>query len=429
MATQSVKRHIGEELADAYSRVRKMTEHLTSGLSVEDQMIQPALEASPVKWHQAHTTWFFETFILAEHLPGYREFHADFRRLFNSYYNAVAPPPDRSKRGCLSRPSLEQVRAYREHVDSAMLRLLESDRAATVRELLMLGLNHEQQHQELIVTDTKWGLWVNPLRPKWWSSLSVGSHEASPLEWRSYEGGIVTIGHGGLGFSFDNELPRHEVFLQPFRIAWRLITCGEYLEFIGDGGYRRPELWLSDGWECVRTNGWRYPMYWEERDGKLQMYTCSGMRDVDPSEPVCHVSYYEADAYARWAGMRLATEFEWECASEQSALSIQHSASEGSGEPANFLESERLHPAVAQGSQMFGDCWEWTSSAYAAYPGFRPAAGAVGEYNGKFMCNQFVLRGGSCATPRSHIRTSYRNFFPPQARWQFTGIRLATDGK
>ena len=417
MATQSLQ-HLGTELADAYSRVRKMTEHLVTGLSAEDQMLQPSSDASPAKWHQAHTTWFFETFILAGQVPGYREFHSDFRRLFNSYYNAVAPPPDRSKRGCLSRPSLEQVRAYRKHVDAAILRFLENDISEDVRALVELGLNHEQQHQELIVTDTKWGLWTNPLRPAYReNSPNESVAPVAPLEWKNCDGGLVDIGHDGQGFCFDNELPRHQVLLQPFRIASRLVTNAEYLEFVRDGAYSRPELWLSDGWESVRTNNWRAPMYWEERDREWRVYTCAGMRDVDPAEPVCHVSYYEADAYARWADARLATEFEW----EQAARNAQQDGT--------FLDDERFHPAAARGSQMFGDAWEWTSSAYSPYPGFRTAAGAVGEYNGKFMCNQFVLRGGSCATPRSHIRASYRNFFPSQARWQFTGIRLALDGK
>lgn len=417
MATQSLQQDLGTELADAYSRVRRMTEHLVQGLSAEDQMIQPATDASPAKWHQAHTTWFFETFILAGHVRGYREFHSDFRRLFNSYYNAVAPPPDRSKRGCLSRPSLEQVRAYRKHVDAAMLRLLQTEISEEVRSLLELGLNHEQQHQELIVTDTKWGLWINPLRPAYRSDASREPERSAPsLEWKNCNGSIVDIGHSGQGFCFDNELPRHQVLLQPFRIASRLVTNAEYLEFMRDGVYSRPEFWLSDGWESVRTNNWRAPMYWEEREGTWRAYTCSGMGDVNPAEPVCHVSYYEADAYARWAGARLATEFEWE-----------HAARDAK-QDGTFLEHEGFHPAAARGSQMFGDAWEWTSSAYTAYPGFNPAAGAVGEYNGKFMCNQFVLRGGSCATPRSHVRASYRNFFPPQARWQFTGIRLALDG-
>jgi len=375
-------------------------------------------DASPAKWHLAHSTWFFETFLLSEHLPGYKPLNPAFRNLFNSYYNAVGDRPARALRHVLSRPTLDEVHAYRAHVDAAMELLLARNLSSDVQDLVKLGMNHEQQHQELILTDVKHGLAANPLRPAYRERPDNGpSKLARAPAWQAFPEGLYSAGHAGGEFAFDNEGPRHTVFLVPFRLASRLVTNGEYIEFMRAGGYETAALWLSDGWDCVRANNWNAPLYWERRDGQWWHYTLDGMRPVRDEEPVCHVSYYEADAFARWAGARLATEFEWEAAAQVSAI-------EG-----NFMESEAFHPRVAPESaslsQMFGDVWEWTASAYLPYPGYQPAAGAVGEYNGKFMCNQMVLRGGSCSTPLSHIRRTYRNFFPPHARWQFMGIRLA----
>ena len=401
-------------LRGRYQEIRKKTLDLTNPFSAEDQMLQSMPDASPPKWHLAHTTWFFETFVLVPHASGYQPFDERFQYLFNSYYKRLGSHPYRGARGLMSRPSLNEVHAYRSHVDEAMLRHLETvneDTAGTVE----LGLNHEQQHQELILTDIKHALWSMPLRPGRASQPHAVSNPV-PLQWMYFEGGIHKIGHAGQGFAFDNEVPRHEVLLRLFRLASRLVTNAEYLQFMNDGGYQRPELWLSDGWDTVSTQGWNSPLYWEVNDGRWFEFAYSGMKELDPEGPVCHVSYYEADAYARWSGARLPLEQEWEVAAEQ------HPST------GTLLESGRLHPAPACGKglqQVFGDVWEWTASPYMAYPGFSPAQGVVGEYNGKFMCNQFVLRGGSCATPSSHIRATYRNFFPPHARWQFTGIRLA----
>ena len=400
---------------ERYHEIRETTLALTRPFSPEDQMLQSMPEASPAKWHLAHTTWFFETFILSAHVEGYRAFDARYRQLFNSYYKQLGFHPYRGSRGLMSRPSLNEVHAYRAHVDEAMLRHIDSADERTAG-LIELGWNHEQQHQELIVTDIKHALWSMPLSPGRLQRPQVESH-LPPLEWIYFEGGIHRIGHTGAGFAFDNEGPRHEVLLRLFRLASRLVTNAEYLEFINDGGYRRPELWLSDGWDTVLAQNWRAPLYWEQDDdGAWLEFTFAGRRELDPAAPVCHVSYYEADAYARWSGARLPLEEEWEVAAAQTPST------------GTLLESERLHPQPASGrglQQIFGDVWEWTSSPYVAYPGFQPAAGVVGEYNAKFMCNQWVLRGGSCATPSSHIRATYRNFFPPQARWQFSGIRLA----
>jgi ergothioneine biosynthesis protein EgtB len=405
-------------LARHYLAVRRQTETLTAPLSAEDCNLQSMPDASPAKWHLAHTTWFFETFLLAPHLPGYRPLNEDFRFLFNSYYNAVGDRPLRAMRAVLSRPSLEVVRAYRRHVDEAMLRLLDGN-DERVAELATLGLHHEQQHQELIVTDVKHGLWSNPLRPVFQPEArfpGAGSG-AAPMRWRAFEEGLRDIGFAGGGFCFDNELPRHPEFVAAFEIASRLVTVAEYLEFMLDGGYAQPRLWLSAGWDTVQAQGWKGPLYWEAREGQWWHYTVLGMRPVsaDLHTPVTHISYFEADAFARWAGARLATEAEWETATAERPP-------EG-----NLLESGNFHPVAASHGQdqMFGDAWEWTHSPYTGYPGYRPAEGALGEYNGKFMCDQWVLRGGSCATPRSHIRASYRNFFPAGARWQYTGIRLA----
>jgi len=409
--------------AETYAACRRQTESLAASLTAEDQMVQSSADASPAKWHQAHTSWFFETFILTPHLSGYRTLDPRFRDLFNSYYNAVGAQPDKALRNTFSRPGLEEVQKYRRHIDENMDKLLRTGAASdTVLKLAELGINHEQQHQELLVTDIKHAFWSNPLQPAY-KPASVATSASVPPNQRAqaFPENIYEIGTAGDSFYFDNEAPRHKVFLRAFRFATRPATCGEYLAFIDDRGYQRPELWLSDGWKAVQAHRWNAPLYWEKVDGKWLQFTCSGMRKVEEHEPVCHVSFFEADAFARWAGARLPTEFEWELAASQVPV-------EG-----NLLESGKFHPAGAAAAkadgplQIFGDVWEWTASAYLPYPGFQPAAGALGEYNGKFMSGQMVLRGGSCVTPQSHIRASYRNFFPPETRWQFSGIRLADD--
>jgi len=417
-------------LVPRFRQVRGETARLAAQLSAEDQMVQSCAEASPVKWHLAHATWFFETFVLSRYLPDYRPFHPDFPWLFNSYYKSLGDHPDKGLRACFSRPSLDRVLDYRAHVEEHICRLLQSEAASEIREFVELGLHHEQQHQELIATDIKHAFWSNPLQPTY-AERPLPRHRtdsASP-RWIAYQGGLVAIGHTGAGFAFDNELARHRVFLGPFRLASHPVTCREYLSFMRDQGYRRPELWLSDGWDTLHEQRWQAPLYWQAAGPETwNVFTLHGLLPLDDllDTPVCHLSYYEADAYARWAGHRLPTEFEW----EHAAASIPVSG--------NLLESDTFHPQAAQAesteaarrvpAQMFGDVWEWTQSAYSAYPGYKPAAGALGEYNGKFMCNQLVLRGGSAVTPASHIRASYRNFFAPATRWQFAGIRLAADG-
>jgi ergothioneine biosynthesis protein EgtB len=410
-------------LLNRYRAVRKMTERLAQPLSPEDCQIQSMPDASPVKWHLAHTTWFFETFVLAGHVAGYESFHPSFNYLFNSYYNAVGDRLVRSSRGLVTRPSLEEVHAYRRAVDRALESYLESpDEAipADVWAVIELGLNHEQQHQELIITDIKHALAQNPLRPSYRDGVAKPPNvESAPSGWLPFAGGLAWIGHDASGFAFDNEGPRHRVYLEPFALGRRPVTSGEFLAFMEDGGYSRPELWLSDGWNAAKAGKWTAPLYWEQATDAWWLTTLGGFRRVSEAEPVCHVSYYEADAYARWAGARLPTEAEWETATTGLDLT------------GNFLESGHFHPQPAANgpelAQCFGDVWEWTRSPYTPYPGLRPAAGALGEYNAKFMCNQLVLRGGSCATPGSHIRATYRNFFAPEARWQFSGIRLAKD--
>ena len=377
-------------------------------------------DASPAKWHLAHTSWFFETFVLEKALADYRPFHPRFRVLFNSYYNTVGEQYPRPDRGLVSRPSLAEVRDYRAHVDEHVTKLIEDEALdETLAAIVDLGLHHEQQHQELVLTDLKHMLGQNPLRPAYRDLPEPAAADPGPIRWCEQPGGIASIGHEGGGFSFDNERPRHRVLLEPFALASRLTTNREYLEFIEDRGYQRPELWLSDGWTAVRSGGWHAPLYWwREDDGSWWSLTLGGPREIALDEPVCHVSYYEADAFANWAQARLPREEEWEMVAAKAAPD------------GNFVEEDLLHPrsAAASGAepaQLFGDVWEWTQSPYAPYPGFRAESGALGEYNGKFMVNQLVLRGGSCATPRSHIRASYRNFFPPHCRWQFSGIRLA----
>ncbi len=409
-----------ESLLLRYREVRAQSEQLCEPLEVEDYVIQAMAEVSPPKWHMAHTSWFFETFLLKPLLRGYREFHPAYAQLFNSYYNSIGRQWPRPQRGLLSRPTVREVYDYRAHVDEGMEELFQ--RAGNgdwimISERLALGLHHEQQHQELLLTDIKYNLSVNPLAPAYRSALTVVRAAAAPHGWQPFGGGEFEVGHEGSGFAFDNEGPRHRVLLDDFRLATRAVTNGDYADFIAEGGYQRPEFWLSDGWALSQRERWQAPLHWRrEGNNGWQEFTLGGLRPLVAAEPVCHVSYYEADAYARWAGKRLPREEEWEVAA-------QSLPPEG-----NMLVSGALHPMPAQGHgmlQLFGDVWEWTQSAYTPYPGYRPAPGAFGEYNGKFMCNQLVLRGGSCVTPPDHIRATYRNFFYPHDRWQFTGIRLA----
>lgn len=415
-----------DSLREQYQHVRYFTEQLCRPLVPEDYVIQSMPDVSPTKWHLAHVTWFWETFLLLPALPGYQPLHPQYAYLFNSYYNTLGQRHCRPKRGWLSRPTVQETYAYRHYVDEHVLALLEQSnetQLAKLTPIILLGLNHEQQHQELIVTDIKHVLSCNPLNPVYLERSSRRSSSAtsvSPVQWHAFPEEIAWIGHQGTDFAFDNEGPRHRQFVQAFQLASRLVTNGDYLAFMESGGYENPLLWLSEGWTTVQREAWQAPLYWEKLDGRWWMMTLAGLREVDPAEPVCHVSYFEADAYARWADARLPTEAEWEVAAHNIPI-------EG-----NFVESGLYHPAPPSGSppngalaQMYGDVWEWTQSSYAPYPNFKPDPGAIGEYNGKFMCNQYVLRGGSCATPHAHIRPTYRNFFPASARWQFTGIRLA----
>ncbi len=409
------------DLDETYREVRAATEALCAPLSPEDCAVQSMPDASPVKWHLAHTSWFFETLVL-EGAPGYAAFDPSFRALFNSYYQSLGEPHPRPERGVLSRPSLDRVLDYRRHVDAWILRLLDRGAPASALDVVLLGLHHEQQHQELVLTDLKHAFSRSPLRPAYRERSPEPAGPAQPLRWIGFEAGLREIGHAEPGFAFDNERPRHRVFVEAFEIASRPVTNAEYQDFVRDGGYARPELWLSDGFATRASRGGRAPLYWEGRDDARSTFTLHGMAPLRPDEPVCHVSHYEADAFARWAGARLPTEAEWECAAAWAPLA---------GE---FVETGRLHPAPSPAAgrfpaALFGDVWEWTSSAYTPYPGFRALPGSLGEYNGKFMSNQVVLRGGSCATPERHIRRSYRNFFPPDARWQFSGIRLARDSR
>jgi ergothioneine biosynthesis protein EgtB len=408
------------DLEACYTAVRRQTEELCSPLVTEDYGIQSMPEASPVKWHLAHTSWFFETFVLQTRLAGYRPFHPQFGFLFNSYYQAVGPRWPRPERGLLSRPTVAEVYRYRAHVDEHMARVFRLE-DPSIRAVVTLGLNHEQQHQELILTDLKHAWAANPLHPVYRESGSVGG-DPPRLAWVSFPEELAWIGHDGAGFAFDNESPRHRVFLNGFLMSSRLVTNAEFLAFMADDGYARPEVWLSDGWAMCQAQGWNAPLYWAKEAAAWTNMTLAGLRPLDPAEPVCHVNYYEADAFARWAGARLPTEAEWEVAAGSVALA------------GHFLEGGHFHPAAAAAVndlgplfQLYGNVWQWTASAYSAYPGYRAPAGPLGEYNGKFMCNQLVLRGASCVTPRSHARRSYRNFFPPHSRWQFSGIRLARD--
>jgi ergothioneine biosynthesis protein EgtB len=415
---------------ERFEKIRRDTEALTTNLTPEDQSIQSMPDVSPTKWHLGHTTWFFETFILTRFDAGYRVFDPAFAYLFNSYYEAVGPRHPRPERGLLSRPTVDIVAAYRDHVSAAMIRLIErADEPAwgEVAPLIELGVQHEQQHQELILMDIKHVFSRNPLLPAYQAPQLQVQQAMVPLTWVDFAGGLQEIGHPGAEFAFDNETPRHKVWLEPFRLTARPVTCGEYFEFIEDCGYTRPEFWLSDGWATVCEQGWEAPLYWRrEGASEWSIFTLSGSRRVDPVEPVCHVSFYEADAFAKWAGKRLPTEAEWEIAAAGLPIS------------GNFADRGWFHPcasnlpasaqlAAPMPWQMFGDVWEWTASPYTPYPRFRPAGGAIGEYNGKFMCSQMVLRGGAAVTPAGHLRATYRNFFPPSARWAFAGLRLAED--
>ena len=407
-------------LADRFAAVRAATEALAAPLAVEDQVAQSMPEASPVKWHLAHTTWFFETFLVAPHEAGYRPHREGFAFLFNSYYVGAGERASRAERGLMTRPTVEEIAAYRRAIDERVQSLLRDEDAVAARpeiaSIAELGLNHEQQHQELILTDVLHLFSLNRLEPVY-RALENGiprAPSAGPARWWAHEGGLVEIGHHGAGFAYDNEAPRHRSYLAPFRLASRLVTNAEFLDFVEDGGYRRPELWLSDGFAAAQAGGWEAPLHWRKREGRWSRFTLHGVQPLDPDAPVCHVSHYEADAYARFAGARLPTEAEWEVAAH---------ASPGRGQ---FVEDGVLVPRAAS-SALLGGAWTWTSSPYVGYPGFRPAEGALGEYNGKFMANQVVLRGGSCLSPRSHLRVTYRNFFPPAARWQMSGIRLAAD--
>lgn len=427
-------RHFADEPIRRFADVRQRTHALCAPLSPEDCAAQSMPDASPTKWHLAHTTWFFETFVLKEHLRSHTPYHPSFGFLFNSYYNGEGERHARPARGVLTRPTFEEVLAYRAHVDEKMLELLDTHDASTRDEILRvveIGLHHEQQHQELILTDLKHLFAQNALLPAYRPSLSPSRSSVDSLDWISIEEGVRSIGHADHGFSFDNERPAHRVFLEGARIADRLVTNGEYRDFVADGGYRRPELWLDVGWARVQSEGWEKPIYWRNGPGDFSEFTLAGERELCDAEPVSHVSFIEADAFARWAGARLPTETEWEVACGSRPVQ------------GNFVESGRLHPRVATDDervsstsppdrtdgmrQLFGDLWEWTSSSYSAYPGYRPDTGSLGEYNGKFMCDQHVLRGGSCASPRSHLRSTYRNFFHAPDRWQFSGIRLAKE--
>ena len=407
-----------DTLASRYRSVRSLTLALSAPLSDADATVQSMPDASPAKWHMAHTTWFFETFVLRDHVADYALHDPRFPFLFNSYYEAEGKRHARHRRGMITRPTLDEVRAYRAHVDAALLAALPCLPQAA-RELVALGCHHEEQHQELFVTDILHLLSENPLEPALYApEAKEPVAMPGPIGWIEGRAGIVEVGHDGQGFAFDCEGPRHQALLHPHAIADRTVTNAEWMNFIADGGYRDPRLWLSDGWAWVKGEGIAAPLYWEERDGGWTRFGLDGRRGIDPAAPVTHVSFYEADAFATWAGARLPTEFEWE------AAAALHDASGG-----NQMDSAgAVEPRPsAQGPAFFGDVWEWTGSAYRPYPGFRPVEGAVGEYNGKFMNGQFVLRGGSCATPRGHARASYRNFFYPHQRWQFTGVRLAKD--
>jgi ergothioneine biosynthesis protein EgtB len=420
----SLTAETGSALAERYAMVRSWTEALCAPLETEDYVVSSMPDVSPTKWHLAHTSWFFETFVLAEHAPAYQSPNPRYAFLFNSYYVQAGERHCRAQRGLVTRPTVSEVFAYRAHVDEAMRALAErigGDVEHPAYALVELGLQHEQQHQELLLTDIKHVLWTNPLRPAYRAepARTETSANAPALAWQTVPEGVRSIGYTGEGFAFDNERPPHRVFTERFRLASRLITNGEFLRFVEDGGYGRSPLWLSAGFAMAHERSWEAPLYWERTPDGWAEFTLGGLRPLDLDEPVCHVSYYEADAFARWSGLRLPTEAEWEVAAAAAPVDGQ------------FAESRRFHPSpasargAAEPRQLYGDVWQWTMSAYVGYPGFTTAAGAIGEYNGKWMADQWVLRGASCATPRSHARLTYRNFFPSDARWQFSGIRLA----
>jgi ergothioneine biosynthesis protein EgtB len=406
-----------------YEEIRATTLSLCEPLEPEDMVIQTMPDVSPTKWHLAHTTWFFETLVLGRTRASYAPFDDRYHALFNSYYRRLGDPYPRARRGLLSRPTVDEIRAYRRHVDRAMTDLLEDAPDSVVEQaapVIRVGLHHEQQHEELLLMDVKHVLAANPLRPAYHGAPRTGRSVETPIEWCRFDGGRVEVGAATAGFAYDNERPRHEVLLEPFELATRLVTADEYRAFMEDGGYERCELWLADGWDLVQREGWRAPLYWHEDDDGWRVMTLGGPRRIEPCEPLCHVSYFEADAFATWAGSRLPTEFEWEHAARGREI-------EGT-----FLEAGEYHPRPLRSpprpdrpAQLFGDVWEWTASPYVAYPGYRPFEGALGEYNGKFMVNQFVLRGGCCVTPARHVRPTYRNFYYPHQRWMFSGVRLA----
>lgn len=417
MAKQPRLADNADDLAQQFRETRLLTEALVSSLSDADASLQSMDDASPAKWHLAHTTWFWETFVLRDHVPGYRLFDERWPFLFNSYYEAEGERVARGRRGLLSRPSLDEARDYRTHVTLAMEPLLARSDCA---DLIALGIAHEQQHQELLLTDIKHGLFQNPLGPEMFASAppAPSGADADSGDWWEHPGGLGQAGHDGRTFAFDNEGPRHRILLQPFALARRLVTNGEWLEFMADGGYSTPSLWLSDGWSWVQAHDVAAPLYWQRGDAGWTQFTHSGWQAVDAARPVTHISYYEADAFVSWAGRRLPTEFEWEA--------VAHAQGADAAFAGNQLDTA-ASPLPVGGADLFGDCWQWTRSAYLPYPRFQPVTGAIGEYNGKFMSGQFVLRGASCATPRGHSRASYRNFFYPHQRWQFTGLRMAMD--
>ncbi len=418
-----------EKLIESYKTVRQFSHTLAEPLEIEDYVVQSMPDVSPTKWHLAHTSWFFETFVLSKALSDYKSPNSQYAYLFNSYYVQAGERHLRPKRGLISRPTVEETYSYRNHVDESMLQFMENADDKEWQQLesvIEIGVHHEQQHQELIVTDIKHVLSENPLHPKYINNDRNGNKADIPgdLKWADFDGGLFYIGNKGSGFGYDNEYPEHKVYLNSYKLGSRLVTNSEYIEFIEDKGYETPEIWLSEGWATVETNNWNAPLYWQKQNGQWMQFTLTGLRKVEPDEPVTHVSYFEADAFARWAGSRLPTESEWEVAASNIEI-------EG-----NFVDDLKFHPVGLDNSsngnslkQMYGDVWEWTQSSYSAYPGYKTLPGALGEYNGKFMCNQMVLRGGSCATSKSHIRKTYRNFFPTNARWQFMGIRLAKDSE
>jgi len=419
--TARLKDDTAQSLLSSYQLVRHLTEKLAAPFSEADQTVQSMPDASPVKWHLAHTSWFFETFLLKNYFAGYKPFNEKFEYLFNSYYNSVGEQYSRPHRGLITRPGKAEVLAYRHYVDDHMELLFldaSEEQNQVMSSLVLLGLSHEQQHQELLVTDVQHAMSFNPLFPVITQKVPH-FEQVAPVQWHPFEGGLVEIGHDGDGFSFDNESPRHQVFVYPFKIADRLTTNAEYLAFMNDGGYDDPLLWLSEGWAWKNTNQITAPMYWLKIEGEWHHYSLGGLQPIDLNAPVCHVSLFEALAYAQWTGSRLATEFEWEVAAKQQNI-VQ-------GFHSNSLQPAPVLPSSNSLDQIFNTLWQWTQSQYLPYPGYKPEAGAVGEYNGKFMSNQFVLRGGSCATPPDHIRATYRNFFPASTRWQFTGIRIAQD--